>query len=171
MFAWEGNPCCPALAGVGVTNVTMICWLWGLITVNGGSEPEKGCQRDVHMLLCDMWHSVMRAQGQGQGHIIQQPFTVMSAGALLLCCPDQGRCLLKGVGVRGGRIVSNSGTWGEECVCLLIKQQQDMCVRVHSPCLPLSGPSLITPQSCVTTLFWMLGLGSRGSRTLYCLWW
>ena len=23
--------------------------------------------------------------------------------------------------------------WAEECVCLLIKQQQDMCVRVHSP--------------------------------------
>ena len=89
MFVWEGNPCCPALAGVGVTNVTMICWLWGLITVNGGSEPEKGCQRDVHMLLCDMWHSVMRAQGQGQGHIIQQPFTVMSAGRC--CCAAQIR--------------------------------------------------------------------------------
>ena len=74
--------------------------------------------------------------------------------------------LLKGVGVRGGggRVVSNSGTWGERSVCLLIKQQQDMCVRVHSPCLPLSGPSLITTQSCVTTLFSMLG-----SRAWLCV--
>ena len=121
-----------------------------------------------HVVMCLVTcYNVTRAQGQGQGRHIQQPFPLMSccAAPMILWMLS----LLKGVGVRGGRVVSDSGTWGERSVCLLIKQQQDLCVRVHSPCLP---PSVRPKPDNSSKLRYnsLLNAGEQ-SLTLCCLWW